>query len=558
MKSRFFITLFSIQALHAFFAYPNALVLTPTGLSVYAIIIALIPLFFIAIRFYGPKSFWLGGLSGIILILPPNVNHMMLPEFPIVGFLFAVIMTAVAFLLFGAMVWLISLVNRHHRWLFVLAAASLFTSFEFIRPLVMATWNLAPLSGMVPGVTLLGLPPLVQMVAITGNSGAAFFLALIASWLVFMLYEKMLKSEKGREWLWIRLKVQPLSESDYRKASVSFVSVLSMMLTIIAMGNIEAGHIRHLQTSEELTIRPALVQTNYDISKELVWNRQTEYRVIKIIRELITKAKEQEADVLQFSGNTVPGYLPQSVQLWTDLQSIFKEVNLRAVLNMMSLSENKRMNIWFYLDSQAEVKFHYVKRSCLAFYDSLPGAQALLWFSRITGMNINHHLIFIPPALQPAKNVAAVPGIEEKLFNIFGSLVALKVNEEIYEPHYFREAVLQGAEMFMLPQEFYHSNYILNDYQALAVARLRAVESRRWMGWIASMGFGAFIDALGEVKARSHYNQKDILVQTVPIITYKTFYAKYGEIFTCLIGLFAIGMVIFTGIQRLAMLRQRG
>lgn len=71
-------------------------------------------------------------------------------------------------------------------------------------------------------------------------------------------------------------------------------------------------------------------------------------------------------------------------------------------------------------------------------------------------------------------------------------------------------------------------------------ARLRAIETRRYVARAANTGISGFIDPKGNVLNRSEWWTEDALKQTVVLNTGETFYVKYGDWMGVICGFLAI------------------
>jgi apolipoprotein N-acyltransferase len=77
-------------------------------------------------------------------------------------------------------------------------------------------------------------------------------------------------------------------------------------------------------------------------------------------------------------------------------------------------------------------------------------------------------------------------------------------------------------------------------------ARLRAIETRRWVARSANTGVSCFIDPAGEVIDPQPWAQTAVIKKTIPIITRQsqTFYVKYGDVLSKIAVAGAILLVI--------------
>ena len=66
--------------------------------------------------------------------------------------------------------------------------------------------------------------------------------------------------------------------------------------------------------------------------------------------------------------------------------------------------------------------------------------------------------------------------------------------------------------------------------QHLHYARLRAIETRRWVAFNANTGVSAVINERGDIMETRPWDKEAVLKYNIPILTGITFYVKYGDI----------------------------
>lgn len=100
--------------------------------------------------------------------------------------------------------------------------------------------------------------------------------------------------------------------------------------------------------------------------------------------------------------------------------------------------------------------------------------------------------------------------------------------ESIYG-EYIGEFVRNGANVLtILTNDGWWGN-TPGHVQHLAYARLRAIETRRWVVRSANTGVSAVIDERGEIIKQCGWNQSAALKYEIPINTELTFYTRYGD-----------------------------
>jgi apolipoprotein N-acyltransferase len=81
--------------------------------------------------------------------------------------------------------------------------------------------------------------------------------------------------------------------------------------------------------------------------------------------------------------------------------------------------------------------------------------------------------------------------------------------------------------------------------QHLSYARLRAIESRKWVARSANTGISAFINSRGDVLDRIEYGEKGVLVGDVKLNDRVTLYAQYGDYIGRLAGFMAVMFLLY-------------
>ncbi|MFV0605496.1 MAG: apolipoprotein N-acyltransferase [Niabella sp.] len=75
-------------------------------------------------------------------------------------------------------------------------------------------------------------------------------------------------------------------------------------------------------------------------------------------------------------------------------------------------------------------------------------------------------------------------------------------------------------------------------------ARLRAIESRKWVARSANTGISCFIDPYGNVVQQLDWNKQGAIKQQVATFVTETFYTKYGDIISRFFSWFTIALLL--------------
>lgn len=79
--------------------------------------------------------------------------------------------------------------------------------------------------------------------------------------------------------------------------------------------------------------------------------------------------------------------------------------------------------------------------------------------------------------------------------------------------------------------------------QHLAYAKLRAIETRRWVARSANTGISAMIDDYGNIKEQTKWDEATAIKYSIPAKTYQTFYVRHGDYLYKIFSVFAFLMI---------------
>ena len=124
-----------------------------------------------------------------------------------------------------------------------------------------------------------------------------------------------------------------------------------------------------------------------------------------------------------------------------------------------------------------------------------------------------------------------VPGATRAPLNIAGNKYGAFICYESVFPNQVRQFAANGAEVFInLSDDGWYGAYGAPG-QHLNMARMRAIENRRWLLRATNTGVTASIDPFGRVVARAPANQRVTLNAPYDFIAATTFYTRHGDWF---------------------------
>jgi apolipoprotein N-acyltransferase len=122
--------------------------------------------------------------------------------------------------------------------------------------------------------------------------------------------------------------------------------------------------------------------------------------------------------------------------------------------------------------------------------------------------------------------------------------VGVQICYEVIFPYLARRAVQNGADLLV---------YLSNDawygtssapHQLFSMAILRAVETRRSVVRAANTGISGFVDPTGRIIGHTGLFEEATLTAEVPILKKKTIYARWGDWFPAVCGIWIAACII--------------
>ena len=484
--------------------------------------VALVPLL---IALYGRSlkyAFLLAYICGLIFFAGTFNWVFEIPAYKLLHHVILVPYMAIFFGLFG---WLYTLLFRgwKHAPAFF-AAPFAWVCVEFFRS------NLSFLSmpWALLGHSQYQYPLVIQIAAITGTYGISFLLALVNSALAAAILTYMPAVEKIRP---------PSVSSPSKKAALSILmaSAVAVSLALIY------GQAILSKPPGGKTIKLSVLQGNIDQEKKANPKKHAGFIMQKYI-ELTGNAAKDLPDMIVWPEAATPGFVLKSMSLYNQLNALIKETKTHFLIGSSEypkfMKERKIEiedfgNTAVFFSPRGKVLGQYLKIHLVPFGEYIPYEETIQWPRFVVG---------------DEKRSFEIPGEEFTLFDLKGSKFGAVICWEVVFPDLFRTFVKNGARfMINLTNEGWFGESAA-PYQLAAVNVFRAVENRVPVVRAANTGISCFIDPYGRITDRIEKNGKDIFVEgyltrRIRISDKRSFYTRYGEIFTYII----LGMTALMG-----------
>ena len=124
------------------------------------------------------------------------------------------------------------------------------------------------------------------------------------------------------------------------------------------------------------------------------------------------------------------------------------------------------------------------------------------------------------------------------------SIAPIICYESIYGD-YVRQFVKQGAgAIFIITNDGWWKK--TSGYQQHNMyAKLRAIETRRYIARSANTGISSIINPLGHIQQSVSWDKKDVIIASVGLGNYQTFYVKYGDLIGRLSAFLAVIILLY-------------
>jgi apolipoprotein N-acyltransferase len=461
--------------------------------------IALIP-FFLSLRDQPVKNgFWLGGIMGVLyfagtIYWVTNSVHFyggihIIPASCITLLLCSYLALYPA--LFGAAA--VHVRNTRPK-LFLIAAPALWTALELARTYVFSgfPWSLL-------GYSQYSALPVIQIADITGVYGVSFAIVLVNTAVADFILD--------------------------RKNRAGVIVAVLVMAFVVGYGLLK---LRAPDGTERITV--SVMQGNIEQDKK--WDPAYQADTLAVYRKLTLDALKEHPDVVIWPETATPFYFNSSGQrdqaMTADLAAFVRQNRVPLLFGSPTyeVKPNRRIigrNSAFLLSSDGRLEATYHKIHLVPFGEYVP-LKKLLFFVEKMVQAIGDF------QAGDAYTVMTVP--IDKNGTHTGITVNTVICYEIIFPDLVRRFVKKGSTVITTVTNDAWFGKTAAPYQHFSMAVFRAVENRVPVARAANTGISGFIDAKGNILATSAIFTEAYLTRTLVPGTEKTFYTRYGDLFS--------------------------
>ena len=286
-----------------------------------------------------------------------------------------------------------------------------------------------------------------------------------------------------------------------------FVSASMFLITILATMTIAS--LAPTSTVDSL-VQAGVVQAGGDLGTRAVSSDQANV-FDRHVNALEKNRTPMDLVVWSESSAISNGPLENSVHL-NQLAKIATARDTTIIANFSERDGNYFKNVSVVVAPEAGLLDRYEKTHLVPFGEYIPFRKIL---DRFTDLSM------VPRDALPGQN----PGVMDSPFGPIGNAISF----EIYFPEQTRRGINNGARIITNPTLASSYTNSAVPSQSLASARLRAIETSRWVLQASTTGFSAIIDPDGKVIEKTELKNQQVLSSLVELRSGKTWAVSLGK-----------------------------
>jgi apolipoprotein N-acyltransferase len=465
--------------------------------------VALVPLL-IAIEGEGPKvSFGLGLLAGFVSFL--GILYW-IAIFSIPGLVLLALYLALYIAFFCLLVNFA--VKRTPGFpLMIVCVPSLWVSLEFLRTFIFSGFPWAAL-----GCSQYLNIPLIQIASFSGVYGISFLIVLVNATIAYVILE--VRGQKPE----VRRVILPVGLVVLVIISCFVYGWLITSGSSLARTGHSAPSGGDLAESGTSGLKIAIIQGNIDLPEK--WDPAYKDIVLNTYCRLSRKAAKKKPNLIVWPETTVASPLKHDPESLATILDLARSTKAYIIVGSLDWAYGEEYyNSAFLISPRGRIVQQYNKVHLVPFGERVPLRDRLPILARF---------------VESRGGGGFVPGDELTIFDIgadrFGCLICFEGIFGIL----VQKFVKQGAQFVVnITNDAWYGRSAAS-YQHFTFSIFRAVENRVPVVRAASTGISAFIDRYGRIEEYEDIFVERVLVGDIILSKSKTFYTKFGDIFSWL------------------------
>jgi apolipoprotein N-acyltransferase len=307
------------------------------------------------------------------------------------------------------------------------------------------------------------------------------------------------------------------------------VAAGALVLAAMAYGIFEYGRWHNFVPS----FRVAMLQGNFSPDDGLLPGEPYRMDYAKLAESL----KVPDPDLLVLPESPSFSMYPQDEAYRQELDQLAGRTTLGLVFNNVRSRDENRVqyfNSAYFLGRDGRILDVYDKIHLVPFGEYIPLKKIFSFTTTIS------------------KDVGEFsPGVDFRVVPLQGHPVNALICFEAVFPNLVRQFVRRGSQLILnLTNDGWYGNSAA-PYQHLAIARWRAIETRRYLLRAANTGISAVIEPAGVIQTATELQQKAVCAGRFGFIAHQTVYSRYGDVLVFLCAIIPCGLMVFVQIRKL-------
>ncbi|MEW6053482.1 MAG: apolipoprotein N-acyltransferase [Nitrospirota bacterium] len=401
---------------------------------------------------------------------------------------------------------LFSVAIRQTRLPALLIAPAFWVVLEFLRSYIFTGF---PWSSI--GYSQYKFLSIIQIADITGVYGISFLVVAVNGALADLFFIKR------------RTKDMPLFPMSY--TVVGFAALLLFVISTVIY-----GQIRLREDRPGSAFRASIIQGNIEQDKK--WEPAYQDAVIETYKDLSRQASSSSPSIMVWPETAVPFFFGSDKEYTRGLVDFHTQLNTQLLFGSVLVKDKKNgvyrlSNSAVLLDTTGTVSYTYDKIHLVPFGEYVP-MQKILFF-------LNKLVVGIGDYARGDRYVRA-----EAPFGEFATVICY----EIIFPGLVRKFYSNGGDFLVNITNDAWFGRTTGPYQHFSMAVLRAIENRKPVIRAANTGISGFIDSNGRILKKTGIFERGILTADLKTDSTRSFYSKYGDLFTYVWIVFSIILLV--------------
>jgi len=307
----------------------------------------------------------------------------------------------------------------------------------------------------------------------------------------------------------------------------SIVIAILVMTTTVIYGSLKIAQtdimINKSNDRSIMTVQPAIPQQEK-------WQGDNRISITQKMVQLTYSGKKEPIDLVVWPETALPYAFHSKHQLRRYVLNAIKQMHVGVVIGTPT-----------FINRENQI-YHY--NSALLIDEK---GRMISRYDKVRLVPFSEHMIF--PAFQNLWRSLGAPenkfstGNEGEVLVLNDIQMGVQICFEVIFPKYARSMVNHGANVLINMSNDAWFGRTACPYQHFSMAVFRAVENKRTLIRCANTGISGMVDPCGRIVSQSKLFETNTMIHHVPLMSERTVYATYGDLFAVVAFVTSLGFV---------------